>query len=76
MLGTAIRCVSMYSESWTTERGSTTEARDFVERFPLVFVRLVRYGLVIPDREMSGVCAGLVGKEHTFACVEVSLRYS
>lgn len=26
----------MNSESWTMERGSTMEARDFVERFPLV----------------------------------------
>lgn len=33
--GTAIRCVSKYSESWTSFWGSTIDARDLDARFPL-----------------------------------------
>lgn len=38
-----MRWVSMYSESWTIDLGSTMEARDFVERFPLNASRVVSY---------------------------------
>jgi hypothetical protein len=31
-----MRCVSMYSESWTTAEGGTMDASERVERFPLV----------------------------------------
>lgn len=38
-----MRWVSMYSESWTMDLGSTMEARDFVERFPLNANRVISY---------------------------------
>ena len=40
VLGTAIRWVSRYSESWMMREGSTTVVRDLLERLPLVTVRL------------------------------------
>jgi hypothetical protein len=35
-VGTTIRCVSRYSESWMRREGSTTGVRDLVARLPLV----------------------------------------
>lgn len=35
VVGTTIRWVSRYSESWIMTEGSTTGVRDFVTRFPL-----------------------------------------
>lgn len=35
VLGTAIRCVSRYSESLITREGSTIAVRDLFERLPL-----------------------------------------
>ncbi len=37
VLGTAMRCVSRYSESWIIREGSTTVVRDLLERLPLVW---------------------------------------
>ncbi len=37
LFGTAIRCVSRYSESWIMMEGSTIVVRDLLERLPLVW---------------------------------------
>ena len=46
-LGTAIRCVSRYSESLIMREGETMEVRDLLERFPLCIIFSCGVGMTV-----------------------------